>query len=594
MQLEHGRPRGIRPVARSRSRTPTILVRTSVVPVRTGAVLTRNTHVATTCQRRAPPARNAACARRRRAPIQTNRSAAVCRLVRDEGAGLRASTAPYNRAHACARSSLARRALRLAPHPEHQRRCRACRRRARRGRVAVRLRQEGRRRVRARRDGRPVTASRGRAPGFRRLRPRPHHPALRPFRRAAIGGRVPLAVARLRTRGARRLDLRPRLGGRQGQLLPPAQGRRDACRRAFAFVNVRVASDGEEETGGHSIVDFIAADERGADACLIFDSVMPKDGLPAFDVGTRGLVYYHVRLRSGERDLHSGLFGGAALNAVHALAQVLAPVVAVPDELRAGAVAPTQEELAAWEQLEPGQAVLARDGARPLDARAAEELYLRTFAGPAVDVNGIHGGEPDLQKTVLPVEAHANVSIRLAPDEEEAAGGGRRRARRWSAGGLAGGGGRSSSLAAAPPLVAGGAAAAASPPPLSPPGRRRLSPPGWLLFSWPGGQPALPSSSASFRYCSTLEFSNQCAGSRQRLGRSRGEVMWRRRRTEYVGVASADRFGPPFPGDPPFLVRELYRLVCRRAGVGRPHRRDGGSRCTRQELWLPRIWFLLR
>ncbi len=183
-------------------------------------------------------------------------------------------------------------------------------------------------------------------------------------------------------------------------------------------VNVRVASDGEEETGGHSIVDFIAADERGADACLIFDSVMPQDGIPAFDVGTRGLVYYHVRLRSGERDLHSGLFGGAALNAVHALAQVLAPVVAVPDELRAGAVAPTQEELAAWEQLEPGQAVLARDGARPLDARAAEELYLRTFAGPAVDVNGIHGGEPDLQKTVLPVEAHANVSIRLAPGQD--------------------------------------------------------------------------------------------------------------------------------------------------------------------------------
>jgi acetylornithine deacetylase/succinyl-diaminopimelate desuccinylase-like protein len=145
---------------------------------------------------------------------------------------------------------------------------------------------------------------------------------------------------------------------------------------------------------------------------------MPQDGTPAFDVGTRGLVYYHLRLRSGERDLHSGLFGGAALNAVHALAQVLAPVVAVPDELRAGAVAPTQEELAAWEQLEPGQAVLARDGARPLDARAAEELYLRTFAGPAVDVNGIHGGEPDLQKTVLPVEAHANVSIRLAPGQD--------------------------------------------------------------------------------------------------------------------------------------------------------------------------------
>jgi acetylornithine deacetylase/succinyl-diaminopimelate desuccinylase-like protein len=183
-------------------------------------------------------------------------------------------------------------------------------------------------------------------------------------------------------------------------------------------VNVRIASDGEEETGGHSIVDFLEADEQGADACLIFDSVMPQDGLPAFDIATRGLAYYHVRLRSGERDLHSGLFGGAALNAVHALTQVLAAVVAVPEELRAGAIAPTPEELAAWDQLEPGETVLARDGARPADERAAKELYLRTFAEPAVDVNGIHGGEPDLQKTVLPVEAHANVSIRLAPGQD--------------------------------------------------------------------------------------------------------------------------------------------------------------------------------
>jgi acetylornithine deacetylase/succinyl-diaminopimelate desuccinylase-like protein len=183
-------------------------------------------------------------------------------------------------------------------------------------------------------------------------------------------------------------------------------------------VNVRVASDGEEETGGDSIVRFLDADERGADACLIFDSVMPADGLPAFDIGTRGIVYYHVSVRTGERDLHSGLFGGAALNAVHALTRVLGAVAAVPDELRAGATEPTAEELAAWEQLEPGAAALAREGARPMDPNAAEGFYLRTLAAPAVDVNGIHGGEAKLQKTVLPVEAHANVSIRLAPGQD--------------------------------------------------------------------------------------------------------------------------------------------------------------------------------
>jgi acetylornithine deacetylase/succinyl-diaminopimelate desuccinylase-like protein len=183
-------------------------------------------------------------------------------------------------------------------------------------------------------------------------------------------------------------------------------------------VNVRVAFDGEEETGGHSIVDFLAADERGADACVIFDSGMPREDVPAFDLGTRGLIYYHVCVRTGERDLHSGVFGGAALNAVHALAQTLQAVVEAPDELRVGVAAPTDEERRSWEELDPGATVLAEAGARPLDERAADDFYARTLAGPAVDVHGITGGEALLQKTVLPVSAEANVSIRLAPGQD--------------------------------------------------------------------------------------------------------------------------------------------------------------------------------
>src|SRR3954471_15284821 len=56
-------------------------------------------------------------------------------------------------------------------------------------------------------------------------------------------------------------------------------------------------------------------------------------------------------------------------------------------------------------------------GARPMDAAAADEFYERTWAEPTLEVNGFHGGEPLLQKTVLPVEAQANVSIRLAPGQ---------------------------------------------------------------------------------------------------------------------------------------------------------------------------------
>jgi acetylornithine deacetylase/succinyl-diaminopimelate desuccinylase-like protein len=182
--------------------------------------------------------------------------------------------------------------------------------------------------------------------------------------------------------------------------------------------NVRIAFDGEEETGGHGIVDFLVADGRGADACLIFDSGMPREDVPAFDLGTRGLIYYHVRLRTGERDLHSGVFGGAALNATHALMRTLDAVISLPDELRAGVVAPNDEERRSWAELDPGQSVLEEAAARPADERAAEEFYLRTLAGPAVDVHGLSGGEAALQKTVLPVAAEANVSIRLAPGQD--------------------------------------------------------------------------------------------------------------------------------------------------------------------------------
>ena len=188
-------------------------------------------------------------------------------------------------------------------------------------------------------------------------------------------------------------------------------------------VDVRFVCDGEEETGGHQVVEFIEADERGADAAVIFDSAMLRPGAPVFHVATRGLVYFHVRVRTGERDLHSGVFGGAALNANHALMQTLRGVLPgedglPPEPLRAGVVPPTEEELAAWAELDPGSEVLAEGGARPSDAKAAEEFYVRTWAQPAVDVNGMVGGEPHLQKTVLPVFAEANVSIRLAPNQD--------------------------------------------------------------------------------------------------------------------------------------------------------------------------------
>lgn len=187
-------------------------------------------------------------------------------------------------------------------------------------------------------------------------------------------------------------------------------------------VNLRFACDGEEEIGGHSIVDWVATDERGADAAIVFDSGMVERDVPAFNIAVRGLCYFHVSVRTGRRDLHSGMYGGASLNAMHALMQTLAAVLPrdglLPAELRVGIVPPSEVEQAGWAILPAGPAEIAAAGSMPADAAAGEEFYARTWAEPSVDVHGIQGGSPVLQKTVIAVAAEANVSIRLVGDQD--------------------------------------------------------------------------------------------------------------------------------------------------------------------------------
>ena len=208
----------------------------------------------------------------------------------------------------------------------------------------------------------------------------------------------------------------------KGQLYMLLAAARELAAAGELGVNVRFVCDGEEETGGLSILEFLDEDPRGADAAVIFDSGMIGRDLPAFAVAMRGMLYFHVTLRTGARDLHSGMYGGAALNAAHALIGTLGAVLAVDgrlaEPLRRGIPAPTQEELESWRRLPAGDAELADRGARPADPQAADEFYLRTFAEPALDVNGIASGSPQLEKTVLPVVAEANVSIRLAPGQQ--------------------------------------------------------------------------------------------------------------------------------------------------------------------------------
>jgi acetylornithine deacetylase/succinyl-diaminopimelate desuccinylase-like protein len=196
-----------------------------------------------------------------------------------------------------------------------------------------------------------------------------------------------------------------------------------ACAMADAGeldVHVRVLVEGAEESGSDDVNQWVLADERGADAVIVFDTGMADADTPAITVSTRGMVFAHLAVRTGERNAHSGMYGGAALNAFHALHRCLGAVLAGPDgrlpePLRAGIEPPTPEEIAGWEALPPGDAALAEVGARPADPQAAAEFNVRTTADASLDVHRVSGGEA---RTIVVPTAEADLSVRLAPGQD--------------------------------------------------------------------------------------------------------------------------------------------------------------------------------
>jgi acetylornithine deacetylase/succinyl-diaminopimelate desuccinylase-like protein len=180
-------------------------------------------------------------------------------------------------------------------------------------------------------------------------------------------------------------------------------------------VNVRVLIEGAEETGSDDVGDWVLADERGADAVIVFDSGMVDADTPALTLATRGMVFAHVEIRTGTQPAHSGMYGGAALNAFHALHQVLSAVLPGPDgrlpePLRAGIIPPSQAELDSWKALPGGAGELAQVGARPADPKAVEEFYIRTTAEPSLDVHMVVGGQA---RTIVVPMVSADLSVRI-------------------------------------------------------------------------------------------------------------------------------------------------------------------------------------
>jgi acetylornithine deacetylase/succinyl-diaminopimelate desuccinylase-like protein len=198
-----------------------------------------------------------------------------------------------------------------------------------------------------------------------------------------------------------------------------------ACRLARAGelpVHVRVLVEGEEERGGDGATTWVEADERGADCAIVFDGGMVDEQTPALTLGVRGMAYAQVVVRTGERNLHSGVYGGSVLNALHVLHAMLARVLPgpdgmVPEALRRGIQRPGEIEREAWKRLPPGEEVLREEGGRPVDANAGARYYERNWGDASLDVHGIAGGDAFQRRTIIPAEARAMVSLRLAPGQ---------------------------------------------------------------------------------------------------------------------------------------------------------------------------------
>lgn len=204
----------------------------------------------------------------------------------------------------------------------------------------------------------------------------------------------------------------------KGNFYALLRGALDLAAEGNLPVNVRVLADGEEEIGGHSVLDYLETIPEQLDAAVIFDGGMADAETPAITNGLRGVIGFQVRLTSADKELHSGLYGGAAADAVRDLISVLSAVIGTPDSLAAGATPPSDSEIAGWKTLRSGAEMLADGGARPRDETAGEEFYLRTGARPSLTVHSVAAGDPTLHKTSISPVALASLSLRLAPGQD--------------------------------------------------------------------------------------------------------------------------------------------------------------------------------
>ena len=213
------------------------------------------------------------------------------------------------------------------------------------------------------------------------------------------------------------------------------KGQLVACLRAaeVAFaaggppLNLRFLIEGEEEIGGRSLPDFVSANagRLPTDHMLVTDGLFTAPGVPNVKTGLRGMLYVEIEVKGGAADLHSGLYGGVAPNPLNSLVHILSALKGRDGRVRIPGfydqvLPPGREEVESWRRLPIDEERLLREiGSQALEGEAEFQPVERLWARPTLDVHGIAGGFTGAgQKTVIPAEALAKVSMRLVPRQD--------------------------------------------------------------------------------------------------------------------------------------------------------------------------------
>ncbi|MDR0428265.1 MAG: dipeptidase [Dysgonamonadaceae bacterium] len=191
--------------------------------------------------------------------------------------------------------------------------------------------------------------------------------------------------------------------------------------------NVKFMIEGEEEIGSGNLYEFCKANKEmlQSDVILVSDTSMIASDVPSITVGLRGLTYLEVEVTGPNKDLHSGLFGGAVANPINELCKMIASLtdennrITIPcfyDDVREVSeherklMAEAPFNLAAYKKALEIEEVQGEKGFSTIE---------RTGIRPTFDVCGIWGGYTgEGAKTVLPAKAHAKLSMRLVPDQD--------------------------------------------------------------------------------------------------------------------------------------------------------------------------------